>query len=356
MRQVLVGVLLFFLGLFADFFLEHTVKRAPDWVPRLIAALFIPFGVLVVLLSDPVWPHLYGVKMSPFKSSLIAAFAGACIIGSLWYFLVARKSEHATRPPAYPEIDASISGSTAEVFLVNKTAKPVTASVRIIESANKFDQKTLTSRQMPPSTIDLGRIAVGGRKHLTKVELTDDYEEAVFVAADLGEGTNFTRPLAYRAYFRKPAQVWQFEYALHDSYERRKLLQRGGTPEDAAQRRRRVRFKLSQLIMHGSMLKQGFEWLCVSSVDEKTRAPVDPTEKLGRATLDIQAWGAEAVFWTNWELGDSYVARLTTPMQSAQYPRGFEELPNREFYRDSWDRLTAYLSKLEEFLKELPEL
>lgn len=355
MRQVLVGVLLFFLGLFADFFLEHTVKRAPEWVPRLIAALFIPFGALAVLLSDPVWPHLYGVKMSPFKSSLIAAFAGAWIIGSLWYFLVARKSEHAALP-AYPAIDASISGSTAEVFLVNKTANPVTARVRVVQSANKFDQKTLASRQMPPPTIDLGKIAVNERKHLTNVELIDEYEEAIFVAADLGEGTNFTRPLAYRAYFRKPAQMWQFEYTLHDSYERRKLLQRGGTQEDASDRRRRVRFKLSQLIMHGSMLKQGFEWLCVPAVDEKTRVPVYPTEKLGRIVLDIQAWGTEAVLWTQWELGESYVARLTTPAQSTQYPRGFEELPHREFYRQSWDQLTARLSKLEEFLKELPEL
>jgi hypothetical protein len=256
----------------------------------------------------------------------------------------------------YPDIETTITESNAELFLLNQTSAPVRVSVRVISRANKFDQKSLSSRQMPPSTVDLGQIAVGDRKRLIKIELIDEIEEAVVVTADFSRSPDFTHPVVYRVYFRKPAQAWQFEYTLHDSYERRKLLQKGGVAEDTADRRRRIRFKLSQLIMHGNMLKEGFMWLCIPSVDEKPRLPIDPTEKLGTVMMEIQAWRTEVVFWTEWELGGTYSARLTTPTQSALYPRGFEQLPHADFYRDSWDQLTACLTKLEEFLRELPEL
>lgn len=96
MRGVLVGVFLFLLGLFADFFLEHTVNRAPKWVARAVAALFIPLAMVVVILSDPVWPHVYGVRADPLRAGLILTAALVIALGSFAWVFFHTRDEQAT--------------------------------------------------------------------------------------------------------------------------------------------------------------------------------------------------------------------------------------------------------------------
>jgi hypothetical protein len=347
---ILAGMLLL-----AKFF--NGAVTAPDPALHRIAFVFVCFGIVGVGMVETVrGVNAWAAKKrstqaeKPATSSEIAPIADRIPTDG------ARNSNNAVVAKAkpYPDIEASISGTTATIFVANHVDRDMAIRVRTTTYANRFDQKSLTSRPMPPPIIDLGVLKRGRRVEVTSMELKDELEEACVITAYFGSSDAVGG--VYRVYFRKPTDEWQIEYTLHDDYNRRKLYQRGGSPENVAEKRRRIRYRLSQLIMQGNMLKQGFSWLVMPAGDEKSRQRIDPTEKLATMSLEIQNWKTEAIFWTQWELGDSYVALLTNPEQSSQYPRGLEELPTRDHWHDTWDTLTSHQTKLEEFLKELPEL
>lgn len=101
MRSIIFGCALFVLGLIADFFVEHTVSKGPSWVSRLIAALFVPIGVGVILVSDVVWPHIYARGL---VSDAVILFYVALVGLSVWWFMWHRRRTVAGPPAdAHPE-------------------------------------------------------------------------------------------------------------------------------------------------------------------------------------------------------------------------------------------------------------
>jgi hypothetical protein len=121
-------------------------------------------------------------------------------------------------------------------------------------------------------------------------------------------------------------------------------------PGGESEKRSILRYQLSQFLFEGGMEQQTLTMLLQPSVKE-SGGMVNPMDQLGKTVLRIQDWHVRLISFVQIELGDVYVARLMTHTSAKPYPKGMHA-----FFESSWDNLTHCIAKIEEFLKELPEI
>lgn len=186
----------------------------------------------------------------------------------------------------------------------------------------------------------------GGVVPLQSVALQDEEEDAFLVVVTIGNSS-----LLHTLYFRKPADVWNLEWVVTDD-SHHKVLAHGGATEDPKLKRQHIRKHLTQFLIRGNMLQEMFWIVLQPMVDEKTRKPLDQSDRLGNLVIEIQSWDTELVFYLQKHLGESYAARLSNRTPNQRYPRNIGDT----VWALSWDKVTSNQAKIEEFLKELPEL
>lgn len=138
------------------------------------------------------------------------------------------------------------------------------------------------------------------------------------------------------------------------SEEIAEAIARRSQPSVAARaRRHRLRRELTQYLIRGSLERDTFRILLQPTVEEGTRKPVDNTEKIGAAMLRIQEFDTELVSYVGSRLGSDRSLWMMSRSPSARYPSNIGDVPGLSH---SWDVVTSDIAKIEELLRELPEL
>jgi hypothetical protein len=126
MRQAIAGVLLAVFGLLLPVVLDRIMSAAPEWAWRVASFLCVLVGVLVVLVSDPIFTRVRSPRLNPVSSTLIVALTAAFVVGAAWRIFVAR--------PVFP-LSVIATASDADY--------PVGSIVAGLPWSTKFSQLTI---------------------------------------------------------------------------------------------------------------------------------------------------------------------------------------------------------------------
>jgi hypothetical protein len=88
MRHIVIACLLFVISPFLGPLVEHCMTDAPDYVWRLITWACISCGVLIAILSDPIFNQLKGPSSTAITSIIIMSVASAVILGTTWHLFI----------------------------------------------------------------------------------------------------------------------------------------------------------------------------------------------------------------------------------------------------------------------------
>lgn len=103
-------------------------------------------------------------------------------------------------------------------------------------------------------------------------------------------------------------------------------------------------------------------WLTQRTYEEGTRKLVDPTDKIMKVTMDVQQWEVNLLRFVQANFGEDRGLWLTTNVQVTQYPDTsiFAELGYgsavADIVREKWEIIVSRMSRIEELLRENPEL
>ncbi|MBI3895451.1 MAG: hypothetical protein HY313_05925 [Acidobacteria bacterium] len=98
MRQAVIGLLLAIFGPIATLYLERKMSHADEWIWDCLAFLCVAAGAACVLLSNPIYSRMWGIKYSRIGSTAIIAVASAVLVGSAWWFVVPHRLPASTAP------------------------------------------------------------------------------------------------------------------------------------------------------------------------------------------------------------------------------------------------------------------
>ena len=121
-------------------------------------------------------------------------------------------------------------------------------------------------------------------------------------------------------------------------------------PNGAGKRRAILRYQLSQYLLTGSMYEQGIRMIASPAVDEHG-APVDPMPGIAKETLSIQDWHFRLHQFVRTELGEVATARLMNLSDARPLPTGVPPV-----FEHAWRSLVVGMARIDEFLKENPEI
>lgn len=138
--------------------------------------------------------------------------------------------------------------------------------------------------------------------------------------------------------------------ALDDLFAALDEAENAVAPNGAASERTILRYQLGQYLMRGSMLEQAVRDLLQPVVDGTGR-PVDNTGKIAGLALDIQDWQFRLSTFVRTELGEIALARLMNFSDARPMPAGLFLA-----FEHSWRSLVVGLARIDEWLKEYPEL
>lgn len=130
------------------------------------------------------------------------------------------------------------------------------------------------------------------------------------------------------------------------------IAKRVEPPLEEKARRHRFRQDLTQYLTWLRLERDTFRQHLLPTVDETGRR-IDPTEQLNQSSLRIQEWDTEVTFYIVFRLGNDRGLWFGNKTPAGTYPGGLRDSHPWAF---TWDKVTSDITKLEELLREYPEI
>ena len=88
MRALIIGVLVAVFGPFATHYLDRYMSGAPDWVNRVLQLGCVVARVVIVVLSEHVWPYVRDMRQHGVISTAIVSGSSGVVVGAAWWLLL----------------------------------------------------------------------------------------------------------------------------------------------------------------------------------------------------------------------------------------------------------------------------
>lgn len=118
-------------------------------------------------------------------------------------------------------------------------------------------------------------------------------------------------------------------------------------------RRHRLRIDLTQYLSQGTIHRDWFLIFLQPTVEYGTGKPVNNTANITKKIMEIQQWNTELIAYITSRISGPKGIWFMSKIKNVQYPM---EIGNNTFLQDPWDTVTSNLSKIEQLLREYPEL
>ncbi len=180
MRQIIIAILIAIFGPIATLILERHMTSAPEWIWRLLSAACIIAGIIIAILSNPIYSKLKTSQNYPIFSTIIVSVSAAVIIGAIWWFIII-PSNLKEQPKLSTEVIPIPPKLPTAEEIATELAKKLPSTVIQSSREKEIPKKEPTFKDVSPFTVIVGSNSVeiskdaSGEKpqHIVKIGDTD---------------------------------------------------------------------------------------------------------------------------------------------------------------------------------------